>query len=183
MAVSLRSAYSSTYQVVVLFLSFFLTAQSVQSVPVRGRVFRFCNARPFTGIWKNAASENNQFRVFQTCQRTTGFGEKPGGFLGGYLTFLYNLRTVVIFDNQRSSTLIPGEGSLHFLIPAPLWSVPTRSSGSSPPSLSTLQSVPTTYYLPGSPVSKLLLLLLLLRCAVCCVVAKVFVCALRKTFV
>jgi hypothetical protein len=62
-----------------------------------------------------------------------------------------------------------------------LWSVPTRLSGSSSPSLSTLESVPTTYYLPGSPVSRLLLLPF--HCAVCCVVAKVFVCALRKTFV
>jgi hypothetical protein len=53
MGVNLRSAYSSTYQVVVvLFLSFFFTAKSVpESVPVWGRVFRFLYPS-FPGILK-----------------------------------------------------------------------------------------------------------------------------------
>jgi len=82
MGVVLRSAYSSTYQVVVLFLSFFFTAQSV---PVWGRVFL---VHVSSGYLESPGSRNRPCRVFKTCQRTTGFGGKPGGFLGGYLTSL-----------------------------------------------------------------------------------------------
>jgi hypothetical protein len=38
---------------------------------------------------------------FQPVNEPLGLVKKTGGFQGGYFTFPYNLRTVVVFDNQE----------------------------------------------------------------------------------
>jgi len=42
-------------------------------------------------------SHPSLFQVFQKLHRTTGFQERTDGFLGGYLTFSIEMRTVVIY--------------------------------------------------------------------------------------
>jgi hypothetical protein len=65
-----------------------------------GRVFRF-EIPVISGIWQVQDQRTTSSGCFQPVNEPLGLVEKPGGFQGDYLTFLYDLRTAVIFYDQE----------------------------------------------------------------------------------